>query len=150
MPEDVVARLLIVQGQDGWDQLGRVEEFLKKTWPECSIYIGGGDAVLPVSLGELRDAGDTPPGDIREFVVRGYVSATRSAGELSSELESWSGRAIMWVFHPAEGQPAYIKGLADGLSEAWGGINVRHGSRRRRGLSPDQTTDDKVIELLVE
>lgn len=102
-----------------------------------------------MSVPEIRSGGDIEPNEVREFVVRGYVATTRSPGGLVSEHQPPDSAAVMFVFYPADPDPGEMQRIAGMLKRVWPG-SVSYGAARRSDLPPDQTTDDKLMEFLIE
>lgn len=149
MLQTVVARLILVRPEIEWDRLEQIEGILKQTWPEASVLVGGLGSALPLSVAEIRAGGAAAPDEIREFVVRGHVTATRSPGGLVSEHQPPDCTGVMFLFFPAEPDPAEMQRIAGMLNRVWPG-SVSYGAARRSDLPPDQTTDDKLMEFLIE
>lgn len=149
MIEDVIARLVLGEGEDDWAKLGLIEQTLRNVWDDVSIMVGEQGNPLRVSVADLQQAGAVAARDIREFLVRGYVTETRSRGALQSEREPWRGRAVLWVFYPAEPEIPQFERISQALKAVWPEATIEYGSARRGGLPPDQVTDDHLMEFLV-
>ena len=71
MIEDVIARLLLGEGERDWAKLALIEQTLRNLWDDVSIMAGEQGNPLPVSVADLQEAGAVAAPSIREFLVRG-------------------------------------------------------------------------------
>jgi hypothetical protein len=149
MLQVMLARVLLPQEEPSWQRLQAIEDALKRIYPDCQVSTGALGNPIMVSIAQHLETGQIQPGEIREFVARGMVTASRKEGVPPSKTSS--AVAVIFALYP-EPSIESLGRIETELRTVWSSqdFKITYGSVHHPGIPQQETVDKDIMQFEVE